>query len=143
MADRIDLGPLGSYLGYAVRRAQLSIFDEFAGVMREVDLSPAQFSALVVVANNPGLSQGETAAVLGIQRTNFVAFVNRLQRRGLVERRREGGNRRSYALHLTDDGRTLLDRALALHATYEATLSERLGPGGHARLLDLLATLVR
>jgi DNA-binding MarR family transcriptional regulator len=143
MSPPLDPGPLDGFVGYRLRVAQLRNFEDFTVALQNVALTPAQFSALLMVAHNPGLAQGELAAALGIQRTNFVAFATRLQKRGLIERRRAGGDRRAYELLLTDAGRTLLDRALALHAQFEARLAEKLGPGGKAQLLDLLGRLTR
>ena len=135
----IGLGPLESYIGYALRQAQIAVFAEFIRTFETLDLRPAQFSVLLVINRNPGLNQSEVAASLGIQRANFVAFINRLQKRKLVERRRL--DRRSYALHLTREGEALLARALALQDELEARNHARLGADGKARLMQLLQRL--
>jgi DNA-binding MarR family transcriptional regulator len=138
-----DFGPLDGYIGYRLRRAQLYVFDEFAAALKPVDLKPAQFSALLLIAHNPGVSQGEIGDALGIQRTNFVGFAEALEQRGLIERRRAPHSRRSYALHLTAAGRALLNEALELHGDLERRLAAKLGPGGHDRVLALLARLTK
>lgn len=143
MTAPLDPGPLAGFIGYCLRLAQLKNFEEFTVALQDVALSPAQFSALLLVAHNPGLAQGELAAALGIQRTNFVAFATRLQKRGLIERRRAGSDRRAYELHLTGEGHALLDKALALHAAFEARLDAKLGAGGKVLLLELLGRLTR
>lgn len=104
-----------------------------------VGLRPGQFSTLVAIDNNPGSKQSDIAAALGIQGTNFVAMVNGLEERGLVERR--AFDRRSHALHLTAQGRALLARALALQQEQEAGYEAILGPGGRQVLLGLLTRL--
>jgi DNA-binding MarR family transcriptional regulator len=131
----LDVGPLANMLGYALRRAQLAVFDEVIARFAELDLRPAQFSVLSLLHHAPGLKQSDVAAALGIQRANFVVLFDVLERRGLAERRPSPSDRRSYALYLTPTGRTLLDRAEAEH---EARLDAKLGPGGREQLLALL-----
>jgi DNA-binding MarR family transcriptional regulator len=137
-----DLGPLGDTVGYVLRRAQLAVFDEAIRGFARLDLRPGQYSVLVLLAYRPGMKQSEVAAALGIQRANFVSLLDRLERRGLARRSAAPNDRRSYVLHLTQDGERLLRRASAVVATLEARLDAKLGPGGRAQLLDLLARLI-
>lgn len=137
----IDLGGLPGFVGYALRRAQMAVFDDFIRSLAAVDLRPAQFSVMLVIDRNPGLKQSQVSAALGIQRTNFVAMVDELEKRGLAQRAPVPGDRRSYALVLTDAGRALLREATALQAGQEARIAAALGPGGRETLLSLLAAL--
>jgi len=133
-----DVGPLAGMIGYALRRAQLAVFDEIMASFAELDLRPAQYSVLVLLDHAPGLKQSAVAAALGIQRANFVVLFDVLERRGLARRAPAANDRRSYALHLTDAGRAVLRRANELEAAHEARLDARLGADGHQRLLELL-----
>ncbi len=135
----LALGPLPGYLGYPLRRAQIAVFEDFMLAAGSVGLRPGQFSTLVVIGANPGSKQTDVASALGIQGTNFVAMINQLEERGLVERR--VFDRRTYALHLTDDGRKLMEAGVALQEAQEASYEEILGPGGRQILLGLLARL--
>lgn len=137
----VDAGPLGEMIGYALRRAQLAVFDEAIRVFAELDLRPTQYSVLALVGHRPGLKQSDVAAALGIQRANFVTLLDGLEQRGLARRSPTPHDRRSYALHLTVDGERLLARASTLVADIEARLDIRLGPGGREQLLALLRRL--
>lgn len=139
--DIVDYGPLAKSLGYRLRRAQLRVFEDFAHAFADVGLRPTQFSVLVIVDRNPGLRQSEVASALGVQRTNFVPLVDALASRGLLERRPSLQDRRSYALHLTPEGSSLLVRALAAHQEHEDRLASLLGVDRRARLLDDLHLL--
>ena len=138
----VDIGPLAGKVGYALRRAQLAVFDEIIAAFAELDLRPAQYSVLVLLEHAPGLKQSEVAAALGLQRANFVALFYGLQRRGLARRSPTPNDRRSYALYLTEAGAGVLARAARLEAEHEAQLDARLGPGGRQQLLKLLGQLV-
>src|SRR5215212_4699723 len=103
----LDLGPLPDLIGYVLRRAQLVVFQDFFNAFAPFDISPAQFSVLTVIERNPGLTQTQVAAALGIKRTNFVGLLNELEKRVLAERRQVSGDKRSYAVYLTADGAAL------------------------------------
>jgi DNA-binding MarR family transcriptional regulator len=138
----VDISPLAGKVGYALRRAQLSVFDEIITAFTELDLRPAQYSVLVLLEHAPGLKQSDVAGALGIQRANFVALFDGLERRGLARRSPTPNDRRSYALYLTDAGREVLARAARIEAEHEVQLDARLGPGGRQQLLKLLGQLI-
>lgn len=137
--DRLETSATSGLVGYRLRRAQLSVFQRFLGVFEKMELRPAEYSVLVLVADNPGRKQTAIAEVLGIKRANFVTLVHGLEARGLIERRPATGDNRANALHLTRSGQTFVSRARTLHDAMENELLARLG-GESARdtLLELL-----
>lgn len=143
-SDPIELGELSELLGYSLKRAQLRVFDDFLRCVSSLHLTPAQFSVLLLLDNNPGRNQTEIANTLGIQRPNFVAMLDVLEGRGLCQRTRSQNDRRSHVLLLTDSGREILAKAKKIVADkHEARLSELLGSGDRAALLRMLAMIAR
>ena len=134
----IDLGVLNQHLGYFVRRLQVWIFQDFIRRLASIDISPAQFSVLVVIGANEGLSQSELAATLGIERARLVRLLHRLEQRGLTQRLPSSADGRRHALRLTRAGQTRLRRAKALAAQHEAGLLAKLGAENHRLLLETL-----
>jgi DNA-binding MarR family transcriptional regulator len=134
----IDLGDLNERLGYFVRRVQVWVFQDFNRRLSHIDLSPAQFSVLVVISANPGLSQAELAATLGIERARLVRLLHRLERRSLTQRLPSSVDGRRHALQLTREGQKLLTRAKALAEQHEQVLKEKFGAQHHAMLLETL-----
>jgi len=137
----IDLGVLNERLGYFVRRVQVWIFQDFIRRLSRIDISPAQFSVLVVISGNPGLSQADLAATLGIERARLVRMLHRLERRGLTQRLPAPADRRRHALRLTRDGQKVLVRAKMLAAQHEAALKQKLGPEPYRQLIEILRAL--
>lgn len=135
------LGPLSEFLGYALRRAQLVVFDDFFQTFADLGLRPAQFGLLVVINQNPGLKQTDASAALGIQTPNFVALVDELERRGLAQRLPTQNDRRSHALHLTKAGEALLKRVMVRQAEHEERMTARIGKAGREQLMMLLDKL--
>jgi DNA-binding MarR family transcriptional regulator len=141
--DEVRIGVLDDAVGYRLRRAQLTVFEDFARRFAALGLTPAQFSTLVAIAENPGRRQSDIAAALGVQRPNFVALMDEFERRGLAERVRSGADRRANALELTPAGAALLDRALAAQAEQEAAIRRALGEEERRRLIATLEKLCR
>ena len=134
----IALDALNDHLGYFVRRLQVWVFQDFIRTLSSIDISPAQFSVLVVTGANRGLSQAELGATLGIERARLARMLHRLQQRGLTQRLQSSADGRRHALQLTPEGRTLLKRAKALAARHQRRLIEKLGAERHGLLLDAL-----
>ncbi len=139
----VQLGMIGDAVGYLLRRAQLAVFEDFARRFAALELTPAQFSSLVVIAENPGRRQSDVAAALGVQRPNFVALMDELERRGLAERLRLGADRRANALRLTPAGAALLKRARAAQADQETAIRALMGEPERCRLIETLNRLSR
>lgn len=114
-------------IGYRLRRAQLSVFKNFIAAFEAFDLRPAEYSVLVLIAKNPGRKQTEFAEVLGIKRANFVTLINRLEKRGLTERRIAAGDRRANALHLTPAGVAFVARIRKTQDAFESQYIEKVG----------------
>jgi DNA-binding MarR family transcriptional regulator len=134
----LDIGVLNDHLGYFIRRLQVWVFQDFIRTLASIDIRPAQYSVLVVIAGNPGLSQSDLAASLGIERARLVRLLDKLEKRGLTQRLASRTDRRSHALRLTGDGQRLLKRAKVLAAAHEARLVERLGAEARRLLIDTL-----
>src|SRR5271168_1341865 len=141
VSPEINLGNLGNSIGYALRLASFFATQQFHEVMRPLLLRPAQFSTLVLVAANPGVTQRELCETLGIEKANFVGLLDILERRNLVERRAEARDRRRYAIHLTEEGEALVQKAARAHATLESRLKRRLLSGSSKEFLANLKRL--
>jgi len=141
-AAQADLGPLPALVGYALRRAQLAVFQDFVETMAALDVRPAQFSVLLLIERNPAINQAQIGEALGIKPANLAVMLNALAARGLAERRPGARDRRTHALRLTATGRALMRQLHARVADHERRMVERLGAAGKAQLLRLLARLI-
>src|ERR1043166_7843197 len=139
----VDIGALTCLIGYMLRRAQIAVFHDVFRAFAEVGIRPAQFSVLTVIAHNPGRTQSHVSAALGIKRTNFVALIDSLERRGLAERRPAPNDRRSHALHLTEAGKATVRRLNRMVDKLEAGMIRRIGRDRRGVLLELLSRLAQ
>jgi DNA-binding MarR family transcriptional regulator len=120
-----------SSIGYAVGR-------RFHQTLAPLDLEPREFALLRAVGFAEGQPQQAIGERLQIPASRMVAFVDALEARGLLERRHNPLDRRTRALHLTEDGRELLGRAFTLAAGLEQDLCAELSAVEREQLLALL-----
>lgn len=139
VAVDVGLDALVGHAGYAVRRFQIWIFQDFIKTLGEVDIRPTQYSVLTVIGANPGLSQMAVAKRLGIERARLVHLLDSLEQRKLVKRIKSREDRRSHALHLTAQGETALAKFKRLAAEHERHVEAKIGKENRAHLLRILA----
>jgi MarR family transcriptional regulator, organic hydroperoxide resistance regulator len=112
------------------RRASSAI----AAELKVLGLSIPQFDLLSTLTEREGLSQQELAERLYVTKGNVSGLVDRLAEAGLVERRPIPDDRRSYALHLTGEGRSLAEQGIAAQQDYVARTLGRLPQADLAEL---------
>jgi DNA-binding MarR family transcriptional regulator len=72
------------------------------------DLTSVQFAALYAIAKDPGIDQASLAATISFDRATIGGVIDRLERKGLVQRVVSAQDRRARRLHLTHEGEQLL-----------------------------------
>ncbi len=112
------------------------LFESSAGLRRllarglesEPALSAQAFDVLIRLARTPGgsLRMSELAAQTSLTPSGLTRSVDRLQNQGLVARQSCPEDRRGAFAVLTDEGRTLMDRAIPLHVTQVAEVLDSL-----------------
>jgi len=108
-----------------------------ADLLRQWELSVAQFDVLVQIGGREGLTQQELADRLLVTKGNVSQIIARMVRDGLVQRRQEGRTRR---LFVTDAGRSLYARVVPAQ---EAMIAARFAALADDELLALARGLRR
>lgn len=106
------LGRLSGQVGYLLRRAS-SVFSTHWGLQfaeEEVAVTPVQCGMLILVDENPGLTQIELARMLKVEGSTLWQLVDRLLELGFIHRHRVPDDRRAFAIHLSQAGRKALRR---------------------------------
>lgn len=81
----------------------------FGERLKKLKLAPHQAGILRILASTPAITQQSLAKMLGIVPSRLVALIDEMESVGLVERRANRDDRRRYALHLTEKGRSMLE----------------------------------
>ena len=106
---------------------------------RGYDITPVQYSLMTALDARGELEQNSLALEIGLERSSVAEVVPRLQRRGLLERRRSRADGRVKLLRLTPAGRAMLRKmARAVQRAHDRTI-DRLGkPQRDLFLLQLI-----
>jgi DNA-binding MarR family transcriptional regulator len=133
-----------------VRRVPIALARRFAQIcttvsaasVAEADLTPLEWAAIVYVKGEPGLDQTRLAGRIGIDRNNTSILVERLESRGLIERRVNGEDRRARLLYLSSRGVKLFERLYPRAAADQHGILAVLDPADRELFLDLLLRVI-
>jgi DNA-binding MarR family transcriptional regulator len=97
-----------------VQRAARALARRFDEALKPVGLTNQQFSLLMGLNRPEPPRMKEVALLLALDRTTLTANLKPLERRGLAIVRPDPHDKRSRRLAITDEGRSLLARAVPL-----------------------------
>lgn len=125
-SSQVALNMLTELLGYKLRLVHLFSIEKFREISSRIGITTGQAGALILVANNPGISQADLARAMHIERATMGTTVSRMISRDWLVRRANKGNRRAYALYLSDEGKALVDQLIPLLRDHEKRITENL-----------------
>ncbi len=134
----LDQHRLLRLVGYNCRRVHLRIAPLFMERMAQYELRQVDYTILTLANINPDLNQKRLAQAIHVSPPNLTPLLDRLEKRGLLNRKRNPADKRSQVLALTDAGKNLCGKAdqTALELENEATAA--LANDELAELLRLL-----
>jgi len=138
--------PLGSFVlldapGHLLRRCYQIAADFYTAEVGEDGPTPPQFSLMLTVFQNRGLSQVDLVRLTGIDRSTVAEMVARLLKRGLLQRSRTAADRRTNALAITESGEAMLRAALPAVQQAQIRTLQPVPPARRQELVDLLRLL--
>ena len=135
---QMELGILGEVLGFRLRRIQNHLSQGFRLALAGRELRPGEFSALALIAANPGISQKELAREGGFDKASIVGMLDDLERWGWAVRQRSTVDRRRHSLFITPAGDKVLAELFVVAKENEAKVGEVLSPRELESLYDML-----
>ena len=140
----VDQDCLSHLLGYQMVQADIPLKRTFfKHIGAPLGLRPVEFTILVLVAHNPGVTGKQLAQVLAVTAPNVTILIDKLSEKGLLERVRSQTDRRAQNIHLTSAGEKLARRALGVSKTMELEVLRHLSEGERVMLLELLQKVAR
>lgn len=104
-------------------------------------LTVGQPKVLDYLGIRDGASQKDIAAHCYIEAATLTSVLNGMEDKGLIERRRLGGNRRTFYIFLTDKGRNLQKQIWDAFSKLEAETFEIMSEEEAARFMEMFAGL--
>jgi DNA-binding MarR family transcriptional regulator len=133
--------PLADRTGFLLSKTHHRFHDRADEVLEPLGIQVRQFGVLTRLADGTS-SQRELADRLQVSTPVVVELVDELEASGLVERRRDTADRRLNAVHVTGEGRDVLERATAVLEAANEDLTRPIGEDGDRELRSLLRKLL-
>jgi len=134
-----DLSQSPSHL---LRRCLQYANDLFSHEPTASDLTKQQYTVLVAVEQNEGVSQTDLVALTGIDRSTLAEMIRRMIEKGLLSRERTESDQRANAVRLAAGGRKALRGARAANDRVERALLSALPAADRAKFSRMLSTIV-
>lgn len=138
----VDYGVLDSLVGYALRRAQLKLYEDFIRSLSAWSITPPRFSALVLIANNEDLKLTDLSRILNVARSGAVTLVDALSDLGYVARRASATDKRAFRLQLTTKGKKALTQITRAVREHDQRIVSMLTVPEQTALMSLLSRMV-
>jgi len=97
-------------------------------VVRGSDLTPGQMHAIEIIGHEKSLRMKELAGKLGVTTGTLTVTADRLERKGLIERKPHETDRRSYRVVLTEAGNEHFARHHEFHLKLTEEIASALTP---------------
>ena len=126
-------------VGYQLAQASVTttqVFNDAVG--SSLELRPVEFTILALVDENAGVSAKQLALSLAVAPPNMTVWIDRLERRGLVQRERSTTDRRAQHIRTTPPGAKLARDAVQRIAAAEGVTLAGLSAAERAMLVELL-----
>jgi MarR family transcriptional regulator, transcriptional regulator for hemolysin len=118
-----------------VARLMRTRFDQRA---RAFGMTRAQWIILARLSRQPGLSQNEMATICEVEPITVGRLIDRLETRGLVERRADPSDRRIRRLHLLPGAQPIIDEISRYKDELHEEIVQRLSGDDYTRIVDAL-----
>lgn len=93
---------------YMLMTNHMLLQKQLLAALRETGLTAGQPKVLDYLRDHNGASQKEIARGCRIEPGSLTSVLNRMEEKGMIERRMLRGNRRTFYIYLTDKGEELL-----------------------------------
>jgi DNA-binding MarR family transcriptional regulator len=127
---------------HLLHRAGQRAGDLFAMHRGELDLTPRQYAVLAAAAEQEGTTQTGMVELTGIDRSTLADIVQRLIKKGLLQRRRTREDARAYAVKLTPQGRALLEAAEPVVTRTDELVLSSLSAAEREQFVTWLANMI-
>jgi DNA-binding MarR family transcriptional regulator len=131
---------LDRIFGYQLVQAGIVTGSNFMqAVGKPQKLRPVEFTILQLIRETPHISPTTLAKTLAMTTPSMTVWIDKLDKRKLLVRERSTKDGRGQKLVLTEEGTTLVDRALQVLLASEAALLGHLSVGEREMLLEILS----
>jgi len=111
-------------VSHLLRRAHFRAEAAFSHAAPDTGLTARQQALLIAVCQHPGSTQNQLAALIALDRNSLAEMLSRMERKGLLTRKKSDQDSRCRTVFVTAAGASLLNRILSHRAKVEASIIE-------------------
>lgn len=126
---------------YLLMANQAVLHKKLLSNLKNTCLTLGQPKILDYLKDHDGASQKEIAAACYIEAASLTSILNRMEEKGMIERRMLNGNRRSFYIFMTPFGKELQEEVANSFATLEEEAFRNIPEEKKEELIDLLLTI--
>ena len=143
--NRVNLPPvaLTRNTGFLLSKVSQLAREGFERALEPMGLKARHYGILAALAGEGPHAQRDLGENLAIDRTTMVGLVDDLEGLGLVERRRDPGDRRRYDLALTDSGKRTISEAETVAVRVQEAVLSPLDDVERQRLHEMLTSVLQ
>ncbi|MER5604124.1 MarR family transcriptional regulator [Streptomyces sp. NPDC002265] len=130
--------PVEEYLCTRIRRAEQALMAHHEAVLRGHGLTMTQYTVLLTLSREGGLSAAQTARSCGVTQQTMATVLANMEGKGLIRRDPSPVHAKVQIATPTEEGRAVLDLAYAEVIVLERALTAAFTPAEHASLCALL-----
>jgi MarR family 2-MHQ and catechol resistance regulon transcriptional repressor len=136
-------GTGGTHLWLVLWKSYEAVRNYAVRDIMSLGLGLSDFAILEVLLNKGPCPVNDIGTRVGLTSGSMTTAIDRLEKKGLVERRNEPNDRRTRVVHLTPEGRKLIECAFGAHSHSMDRLGEKLSRHERETAIRLLKKLGR
>jgi len=142
MTTTLPVDGLDDLPGHHIRRLQQIAVGIFMDETADVNITPVQFALLFAASKETGLDQRTLAGRIGLDTSTIGAVVDRLERRGLIERKVSPDDKRVRLLSVTPAGKKLLQGVMPAMLRAQDRMLAPLPKADRAKFMAMVKRIV-
>ncbi|MDH5655472.1 MAG: MarR family transcriptional regulator [Spirochaetia bacterium] len=130
-------------VGYKIYKTNGLLRNLFQKTIHESgsDLTPEQWGIINYLKFNPGVTQTKIVQVSGRDQTSITRMLDGLQKKKLIERKKDDDDRRVFRIYLTVSGKKMYNLILPYSKKYNDRLNGMFSEAERKKLFELLDRL--
>lgn len=128
-------------LGRLIYKTSLNIRNYAEKMLNPYDLTVEQFHILKHTEMQDGLNQNQICEQLGKKPANVTRILDRLEKKGWIERRPNPVDRRSSLIFLTSGGKTTIDEVFSKFEGYSSWFTKNISEAEEVAFRKTLAKI--
>ncbi|MCM3585791.1 MarR family transcriptional regulator [Mesobacillus maritimus] len=130
------------HIGILVRNADLVIANYVKKQLEPFQLAPEQNLIMMMLWNKDGIAPNEFSAELKKDKANIARMIASLEKKGYIKRTTGPSDKRTYKVHLTEDGKRLEHLVLPVLQETHQTVMKGISSEQYVVIQDLLSKMM-